>query len=104
MDECIEPVSNVIFEIPKPIPTSSDTSTSTSGSSTSTSTSNTPIKTFSMLNWETQREDMPDNYVGSMMKTDSSNNKGNNMNDEIKFMIDSEEIFTVESDEYFVVI
>lgn len=92
MDECREPVQNVIFEIPKP---SADTAASSSSSSNAVS----PIKTFSMINWDMKRNDMPASLVGSIPKpVDKA------MNSTTKFMVDNEEIFTVVSDEYFVVL
>jgi hypothetical protein len=95
MDEYREPVQGVIFEMPK-IAADAASTTPISGSSTS------PMKTFSMLNWDTPYEQMPAAFIGPLKKETPTEVVEDDA--VMSFYIDNEAIFVPISEEYFVVI
>ena len=89
MDEYREPVQGVIFEIPK-----------ANGEATSTPTapSSSPMKTFSMTNWDTPLEKLPAGMVGDPAPEQKAPPT------ESKFQIDNEDVFVPMSEEFFVIL
>ena len=89
MDEYREPVQGVIFEIPKANGESSSAPTTPSAS---------PMKTFSMTNWDTPLEKLPTGMIVDPAPEPKA------APPEIKFQIDNEEVFVPISDEYYIVL
>lgn len=91
MDECREPVQGVIFETPKAsdVPASGGTAAA-AGSS---------VKTLSMLNWETPRENMPAELIGPLPVEVVAEESPEEL-----FTIDEVDIFVAVDDDFFVVL